>query len=107
MHLVTGNTEGDSSGVPFGKELVALAEAAVGRDPDLLFRARKDLLQVAGSEVLVDAAGVIGNFQRMVRIADGTGIPVDSGRVALEELCTTLDLWRFPSAQNTNASLAK
>ena len=25
----------------------------------------------------MDAAGVIGNFERMVRIADGTGIPLD------------------------------
>jgi hypothetical protein len=26
---------------------------------------------------LVDASAIIGNFQRMVRIADGTGIPLD------------------------------
>ena len=26
---------------------------------------------------LVDAAAVVGNFERMVRIADGTGIPLD------------------------------
>jgi hypothetical protein len=32
----------------------------------------------AGSGALVDAAAVIANYQRMVRIADGTGIPVDA-----------------------------
>ncbi len=29
-----------------------------------------------GVEALVDAAAVIGNFERMTRIADGTGIPL-------------------------------
>ena len=39
---------------------------------------RDALRDAAGSAALVDAAAVVGNFQRMVRIADGTGIPVDA-----------------------------
>jgi len=30
-----------------------------------------------GDAALVDAAAVVGNFERMVRIADGSGIPLD------------------------------
>jgi hypothetical protein len=35
------------------------------------------LVDELGAEALVDASAVIGNFQRMVRIADGSGIPLD------------------------------
>jgi hypothetical protein len=60
------------------------------------------LLELAGAEVLVDAAGVAGNFQRMVRIADSTGIPVDDMMGALSgNIQQDLDLRRFGSAQNT------
>lgn len=103
LHLVNGNREGDSPGLPFAAELVALAEAAVQRDEQALGRARHDLLERAGGSVLVDAAGVIGNFQRMVRIADCTGIPVDEHRPNQEEVRDLLNLWRFPSAKNTDA----
>ena len=60
---------------------------------------------MAGSAVLVDAAAVVGNFQRMVRIADGTGIPVDGLMSALSgSIADELDLRRFGSAQNTPRS---
>ena len=53
------------------------AESVASRDQDALVKARQRLLDEAGPEVLVDAAGVAANFQRMVRIADSIGIPVD------------------------------
>lgn len=37
-----------------------------------------DLLEAVGSAGLVDAAGVVGNFQRMNRIADACGIELDA-----------------------------
>lgn len=40
-------------------------------------RVRSALCDGITPEGLVDAAAIIGNFQRMVRIADGTGIPLD------------------------------
>ncbi len=43
-----------------------------------LARARDILKTSGGDAVLVDAAGVAANFQRMVRIADATGIPIDN-----------------------------
>ncbi len=49
---------------------------------------------------MVDAAGVVGNFQRMVRIADSTGIPVD-GRMAQAnaDVRDLLGLNELPSAR--------
>jgi hypothetical protein len=71
-----GAKAGDT-GIQFGEQLTTFAEAAVRGDSAELASARDALREVAGSEGLVDAAGVVGNFQRMVRIADGSGIPLD------------------------------
>ena len=51
---------------------------------------------------MVDAAAVAANFQRMVRIADSTGIPLDERSAALADATIkALDLTRFESARNT------
>ena len=51
---------------------------------------------------MIEAAGVSANFQRMVRIADATGIPVDD---MTSELGATirkeLGLYAFESAANS------
>lgn len=66
-----------ASGVAHGDVLLALADAMVGRDDTALAQARDAALQTLGPEGLVDAVGVASNFERMVRIADATGIPLD------------------------------
>lgn len=71
-----GAGAGDA-GIAHGARLTAFADAAVAGDPAALEAARDALRADAGSAALVDAAAVIGNFERMVRIADGTGIPLD------------------------------
>lgn len=71
-----GAKAGDS-GIEHGALLTAFADAAVKGDPAELATARDALRSVAGSAALVDAAGVVSNFERMVRIADGSGIPLD------------------------------
>jgi hypothetical protein len=71
-----GAKAGDA-GIEHGERLTAFADAAVKGDAAELASARDALRAAAGSAVVVDAAGVIGNFERMVRIADGTGIPLD------------------------------
>ncbi len=98
----SGATEADGGGVSFAGELVRFAEALVSRDPGSLNEARASLLHVAGPEVLVEAAAVAANFQRMVRIADATGIPVDADRLArLQPAIDQLNLRRFQSATRT------
>ncbi len=101
VHAITEGNVADS-GVDHGAELVAFAEAIVGTDDAALERARKELLRAAGPEALVDAAAVAGNFQRMVRIADGTGIPLDGALDVMSvDLRDELDLRRFGSAAHT------
>lgn len=59
------------------------AEAVLGQDDAQLDRLRMDLQQVLGSDALVDAAGVICNFNAIDRVADATGIPLDKERVGM------------------------
>lgn len=84
----TGNAAavagGIDSGLPFGHELVALAEAAVDPARVGLGVAREQLRNVAGTAVVHDAAAVIANFEMMTRVADLTGAALyDSRRDAL------------------------
>jgi hypothetical protein len=91
-----------SSGVAHGEVLVALADALVAEDPAALERARERLLAALGPAGFVDAAAVASNFERMVRIADGTGIPLDAPvRLITTELRDELSLGAFRSAANT------
>lgn len=89
LHAVTES--GRSSGVEHGDVLVAFAEAAVGGDASAIAFTRQRVIDAMGVEAMVDAAAVVSNFERMVRIADGTGIPLGTrleaiGRPVVEEL---------------------
>lgn len=64
------------SGVEHGDVLLRYSDAAVGRTDDLI-AAREALNAAIGPDAVVDCAATIANFQRMVRIADGCGIPLD------------------------------
>ena len=77
-----GAKAGDA-GIAHGERLTSFAGAAVAGDSGELAMARNELRNAAGSGALVDAAAVVGNFQRMVRIADGAGIPLDGATLAL------------------------
>lgn len=63
--------------IPHSEVLLRFAEAAVIGDEEGITAARRALLTVLGPAELVDAAGIVGNFERNVRIADATGIPLD------------------------------
>ncbi len=57
-------------GVADGEPLLKFAEAMVcGADQDLI-EAREALIDAMDEAAMVDAAGVVSNFERMVRIAD-------------------------------------
>ncbi len=94
------NPDSDS-GVPHGSLLTAFAEAAV-RQTDALPGLREQIASELGVQQLVDAAGVVANFQRMVRIADGCGIPLDEfTKDATDDCREDLGLHEFASAANT------
>ena len=90
------------SGVAHAEVLVALAEAMVADEDAALRKARAEMLEQMGARALVDAVAVASNFERMVRIADGTGIPLDGiVQVMTEDLREEIGINRFDSAANT------
>ncbi len=74
LHAVTDYCV--ASGVEDGGLLLRFAEAVVGDDDDRLERARRELVEGTDEATMIDAAAVASNFQRMVRIASSTGIPL-------------------------------
>ncbi len=102
ISAVDGDEQGAARGIEFGPELMKYAESVARRDVQELELSRQALLSIAGPTVLVDAAGVAANFQRMVRIADSIGIPVDDMESEIgQQVRQDLALERFASAQNT------
>ena len=75
---------GDAGEIEFHEQLIAFAESIVTGGSEAIRDAREKLISVAGSDVMVDAAGVASNFQRMVRIADSTGIELGNDSVVAE-----------------------
>lgn len=106
LTLINGEDGAAAKDIEHGLELAAFAEALAMRDEVALAAARQALLEAAGPEVLVDTAGVAANFQRMVRIADSTGIPVDEHSNNPVEIGVReeLDLARFHSARNSSGA---
>ena len=101
-----GITEGNAVtvGLPGAEGLIRFAEAAVGDDADQIRIAREAVKDELGIDAMVDAAGGIANFQRMVRIADGTGIPLDSAVAMMTSgIREDLGLNLYGSAGNTPA----
>ena len=108
LQMINGDEAATTGDVAHAKALMNFAEAFARRDESALLEARAQLLEEAGAAVLVDAAAVAANFQRMVRIADSTGIPLDARNVALSaNIRKELDLQRFGSADNTPPATLK
>ena len=96
LSALTDHEVGTSSGVEHGNLLLAFAEAMVRDDDAVLTHTRHAVIEVLSPEAMVDAAGVASNFERMVRIADATGIPLDARMAALsQEVRDALHLERF------------
>jgi DNA-binding phage protein len=83
LAAVTRPGEGAGPSVEGSEELLAFADAVVGGEPDEITSARAALLDRLGAEHVVEAAAVVANFQRMNRIADATGIPLDGVVMAM------------------------
>jgi hypothetical protein len=102
LGMINGDKTASADGIQHGASLMNFTEAFVSRDEEALAAARNALLAEAGADVVVDAAGVAANFQRMVRIADSTGIPLDERNSVLGYgVIKKLKLERFKSAENT------
>ena len=102
LHALTGGASQAAVGVPHARELIALAEAVVGGGEAELAVAREAALAALGPEGFVAATAVAANFERMDRIADATGIPLDAPLDAISgAMRAELGLERFASAANT------
>jgi hypothetical protein len=77
LSALTDHEAAAMSGVEHGPVLIAFAEAMVKNGNEVLAQMRRAVIETMSPEALVDAAGVASNFERMVRIADSTGIPLD------------------------------
>jgi hypothetical protein len=100
--MINGDSAATAGDLEYAQELMNFATAIASRDEEALAQSRRVLLDAAGWEVVVDAAAVAGNFQRMVRIADATGIPIDAKKLPLmNKAADELQLRRFASANNT------
>ncbi len=106
LRAVTRGAAGDGAvGVPHARELTAFAESLVAGSEEELAAAREALGAAMGPAALVDAAAVAANFQRMVRIADATGIPLDAPlELMTQDLRAELGLAAFGSSANTPAA---
>lgn len=89
-----------------GNELIAFADAAVTRSPEVA-RTRAAVQQSLGDAGVVAIAAVIANFQRMVRIADGIGIEVDKPlELVSVDFREAIGINQFPSATGRGAHLS-
>jgi len=95
ISAVAGSENGDG-GVAGGAILTRYAEAVHraggGHDVDLE-PITAEMIDTVGEAGLVDAAAICANFNMMVRIADGTGTPLDEGTIEVSaELRQDLNL---------------
>jgi len=95
------------AGLKHSRTLIEYADVFMSRDAEQLALVGEKLKKEMGANKLVDASGVASNFQRMVRIADGTGIPVDPGSYEdRADLIEQLGLTEYESAKNTLSRLS-
>ncbi|MFT5172359.1 MAG: hypothetical protein ACI8W7_000523 [Gammaproteobacteria bacterium] len=73
-----------------------LADAFYSQNAARLSSARQGVLTKLGAAALIDAAGIIGIFEAVVRVADATGIPLEDNKAELSaDFRTTLGIDRF------------
>ena len=66
------------SGLPGSVAMLALVDAALANDEDGATMARRAINEQLGHEATSEVAAVIGNFEMMNRIADGTGTAISA-----------------------------
>ena len=85
--------------MPHGRALIEFAEAVLGEDDAALDCARVALYAALGPAGLADAAGVVGLFNAIDRVADATGIPLEPEKAAASaDFRAALGLDRFAVA---------
>lgn len=82
--------------MPHGATLIAFGEAMLQGDAAAQARARDAVYGALGAEGLVDAAAIVASFNAVVKVADGSGIPLEDFKAeATQDLRAELGLERF------------
>lgn len=93
--------DGSRVAVPQAAELIEFGEAMLSGDAKRQALARITVYRILGPAALVDTAAIVASFNAVVKIADGTGIPLEDDKAAAtQEMRKQLGLERF----NKNAS---
>jgi len=71
-----GNSE---TGVTHGNELLRFVDAVLLYPEDLV-AARIALLNILSPEAFVDTCATVASFNAVVKVADGTGIPLETAK---------------------------
>ena len=88
-------------GVENGDALIAFAEAAV--KGEALDELRVRLIEAVGAAGAGQAAATVAAFSGLVRVADGTGIPIDDGLASASvDIRKDLELFAFNGAANSS-----
>ena len=74
--------EAGSGGVPSGDLLIELVESVLLGEASDVAAARKKVLGALGGAALVDACATVASFNAVVKIADGSGIPLEEAKAA-------------------------
>lgn len=82
--------------VPDAALLIEFAESILRGDGARQALAREAVYRALGAAALVDAAAIVASFNAVVKIADGTGIPLEAAKAAATaDLRTALGIERF------------
>ena len=73
---------GIESGVLHGALLTVFVDAVLGGDAVALQVARRAVREALGDAAFVDACATVASFNAVVKIADGTGIPLEDAKEA-------------------------
>ncbi len=93
----------DDAGIEAASDLVTFVDALMFEGDESIAQARNGLVQKVGERGVVDTAGLVGSFQRMNRIANATGMPLDAAVNAMSlDKQNELGLREFDSAHGTN-----
>lgn len=102
--MVTGAAT-EEGGVAHGGLLTAFAEAVIRGDDAALGYTRDALAAAVGADGLVDAAAVVATFNAIDRVADATGIPLDSGTARMTvDLRASLGIDGFAAGKETGTT---
>ncbi len=81
--------------------LISLADGFYSNNQDDLTVARDKVEKKLGISALVDAAGIIGIFDGIVKVADATGIPLEKDKsIASKEIRLSLGINKFHPDKN-------